>query len=451
MEGECKGIQLTVPSVGEVVWPRRLLAAAFFVSLLLTVDALLDLSPWPPSLLIGVGIVLSVSLLEKRGGLLSVLAAALILVPAALVWLAPAAAAGGRMLCARLFQASEAVNRYAYSALALPDAEEAARAAGLIRLLLACAGGGAALLAGFGRLHLWPVLIGAALALAEAFFGVTAGGVELAAFALAALLLWLRIPLGHRSSGGLCLLLAGLCVGLAVLALMPGVDQRLEERSERLRDLLEPSPAVTLGMETAEKTETAHTRHESRLNELELPETEDSRLQTRDYEGEREEQEDISLPETTDLRRILRGLLLVLLIFLLPFLPFFLLDRRRKRLLARRAAFHAGDPAAAIRSMLPHIAACLASLGLGEENANYSALVPLLEERLSPVYAARYREGVELWQEAAYSTHRMEETQREQVYALLRETEKEICQLADRKQRLRLRYWDCLIGPEEDV
>ena len=58
--------------------------------------------------------------------------------------------------------------------------------------------------------------------------------------------------------------------------------------------------------------------------------------------------------------------------------------------------------------------------------------------------AKRFAACEKLFEEAAYSTHEMKEEDRQQALALLNETEQALRQRADWKQRLRLRYRECL-------
>ena len=79
-------------------------------------------------------------------------------------------------------------------------------------------------------------------------------------------------------------------------------------------------------------------------------------------------------------------------------------------------------------------------MGYGKDNAPYAAW----NAELAPDYSVRFAACERMFEEAAYSTHEMKEEDRQQALALLNETEQILQQRADWKQRLRLRYKECL-------
>ena len=54
------------------------------------------------------------------------------------------------------------------------------------------------------------------------------------------------------------------------------------------------------------------------------------------------------------------------------------------------------------------------------------------------------RQGAEVFEEAQYSSHELQETQRQQIRELLNETEETLTARADWKQKLRLKYREWL-------
>ena len=78
-------------------------------------------------------------------------------------------------------------------------------------------------------------------------------------------------------------------------------------------------------------------------------------------------------------------------------------------------------------------------------NLLYRDRVKTLPESLPSGYALRFAGCAEDYEEAAYSTHSLPEEKRQQALALLKETETSLWRSADWKQRLRIRYWMCLV------
>ena len=152
------------------------------------------------------------------------------------------------------------------------------------------------------------------------------------------------------------------------------------------------------------------------------------------------EEEQISMPHWVNYLRIILLLLLAAALVILPFLPFILLNQRRKKALDARKAFESANTSEAVFAIFQHVAAWLEAMGYGEGNAPYAAW----NTELAPDYAERFAACEKLFEEAAYSTHEMKEEDRQQALALLSETEQILQRRADWKQQLRLKYKECL-------
>ena len=125
---------------------------------------------------------------------------------------------------------------------------------------------------------------------------------------------------------------------------------------------------------------------------------------------------------------------------ILPFLPFVLLNRRRKKALDARKVFESGNVSEAVFAIFQHVAAWLEAMDCGGGNAPYAEW----RAGLAPDYAERFAACEKLFEEAAYSAHEMREEHRRQALDLLNETEQLLRRQADWKQRLRLKYKEWL-------
>ena len=230
-------------------------------------------------------------------------------------------------------------------------------------------------------------------------------------------------------------------VSLGVTVLWPGADPATEEASERARDLLSRLTQQTDGEmpETPPgETETRHTHSQTRTDgDGEARAEHEYRLVTI-------EEEQISMPHWIDYLKIALLLMLTGTLVTAPFLPFFLVNARRKKALEARKVYEAEDVSEAVRAMFRQTAAWLEATGNGGGNTPYRDWETELTERISEAYAGRFRQGAEVFEEALYSSHEMRESQRQQIRELLSETEETLTARADWRQKLRLKYREWL-------
>ncbi len=351
---------------------------------------------------------------------------------AALLLLLPAARNGAKLVANELFTASEARNAYLYQRFgAAQPASQGLALALLLILALALFG-----LAAAGRRHLAAAPLALALAFSEIYFGLTPpAALNLLLFAsLAAAALWDR---KDPRPAALCLA-ASLLMLAATSLLAPGVDARLEERSERWRDLLAQSGPRTLVLqEEAEPESLAGERHQNRLNRTEG----EGGAGEPDYALEQRAEEELSLPLSFSWLKTLFILLLVVLLLVLPFLPFLLAGERGKRAKERRKAFDAEDSGEAVRAMFLHCVAYLDALFPQGENRNFSAPLP---EALPEDYKKEFEDARGLWLLAAYGGQSPSLEERERMRAFLDKTEELLYDRSGLKTRWRLKYIECL-------
>ena len=348
-----------------------------------------------------------------------------------LLFVIPSAKQGLQALLNRLFEASEAVNAYAYDRFAVPADQPVASAAVLLSVMgLSLLG--MTLLSG-SRLPALGLMAGCVAF--QVYFGLSfPAWVNVPLFTLFALWMMKR----PRNRKAVLSVLAGVAVlTLAALLICPGVDAATEAASEAVRDRLSQAAQSVTGAVRelpAGENETRHVHTQS------LTAGSREAQPDREYRLVTVEEEQISMPHWVNYLRIILLLLLAVALVILPFLPFILLNQRRKKALDARKAFDSGNVREAVFAIFQHITAWLEATGHGEGNMPYAAW----NVRLSPDYAERFAACEKLFEEAAYSAHEMREEQRQQVLDLLHETEQTLQRRADWKQRLRLRYRECL-------
>ena len=350
-----------------------------------------------------------------------------------LLFLIPAAREGAKALLNRLFEASEAVNAYAYDRFQVRADQPVALA---VALLLAA---GISLVGMvLGSRSRWGTLaLAAGAVLFQVYFGLAfPAWVNVPLFG--SLACWmLRRPGDRRILRTLGLGVAA--VSVAVLLLYPGTDPAAEAASEAVRDRLSQmtqSMSGALREAPAGETETRHVRHLSQTR------GEREARPDREYRLVTVEEEQVSRPRWVNYLRIALLLLLTAALVILPFLPFALLNRRRRETQEARKAFQSENIREAVAAIFQQVTAWLEAAGRGGGNTPYAEW----DVGLPPEYARHFQACEKLFEEAAYSSHEMREEDRQQALALLKETEGLLLREAGWKQRLRLRY---KLGTEE--
>ena len=372
---------------------------------------------------------------DKMGRMTAALClAAVVLV---LLFFLPAARESLKCLLNRLFSASEAVNTYVYDRFSI-----AADASPTLALLLL--GGLMAvllLLSFLRRSRLIPFLFALLLAFAEIWLGLTPPPLLNALFFVLLMLLVLRIR-DPRNAGAV--LLASAAVFLFISAVFPGVNAAQEEQSELARDRLDVLEQRITGTYAEENSTAQSAREENRLHEGADAGSKDDTRNDRGYQHLYEQEQQISRPQRVRYLKIILLTLGILALLTLPFAPFLFFNAKRKRSLARRAEFASPDCAEAIRAMFLHLTAYLDACGMGAGNCSFSRWPDRLSGHMPADYVQEYRYAASLFSEAAYSTHPMAEEQRTNMEKFLDETERILYAEAGWKQKLRLKYVECL-------
>jgi hypothetical protein len=370
---------------------------------------------------------------QSRRRIVSVFCLCVAALALAAIFLIPDLRESGKALCNALFDASEAVNAYAYDHF--PVVGGIAPVPALILTLLFVLA--LYLLAVVRASRVLALILAIVLASTQAYFGVALPlWANVLSFALlgAAFLRSFHDLLPY----GATVLLLALTVSLAV----PGIHIPTETASEAVRDRLSVMGQQIEENMTLIAPETQKTQHENRLDKDGLPEDSDRAQADRDYRYEQEQEQEISRPKRINWLKIIVILFLIIALLLGPFLPFLLLDSRRKKALERREKFDSENCSEAICAIFLHIIAYLESCGKGLGNIPFTAWTRQLQ--LPEEYRAQYEHAAMLWQEAAYTEHPMSSEQREKMRRFLLETERILYDDADRKTRFRLKYLECL-------
>ena len=406
-------------------------ALTLYAALSLAFASMLGLPPYIPALLVGAAAAAPVALAPARWSRILLLAALAFSLGAAAL---PFARSGAAVIANRLYDASEAVNAYAYDYFEVPDTASPHAALAWLTVF------GGALCAFAARRRIGALMLFLAAAFVETYFGITPPVWQnLLLFALLALLL----AQGRNGAQSAALLAGIVCVALAVCLLAPRPNAAVEAYSEHLRDELGVAAQSDWRPLPQPEAENEPVHQESRQRE-ELAASDAAGEQNRAFERQTETEQELSLPRRVDYVRIALLLLLTAAVLLVPFLPFLLLNRARRCAADRRAAFGDPDNAAAIRAMFAHTMRWLRACGLQTENRPFALCKEAVAQMTSEDYAAQYAQAVAIWQEAAYSAHGMDEEQRAAVRALLDRTEKTLYERADRRTKLRLKYKECL-------
>ncbi len=351
-----------------------------------------------------------------------------------LLALIPEAQQGFQVLCNRLFTASEAVNAYAYTYFPVQDGQSVLFAA----LLLIPAIMMIVLLTIILRSRFLILGIMVALTLFQIYFGLAfPAWINIPLYSLLAVLL---INCSSHGRAGLFIILV-LAVSVLCFVFLPDVDAATETASEKVRDHLSMIVQQLTGTaaEAPEgETETRHVHTQS----LETGEREAS--PDREYRLVTVEKEQISMPHWVNYLKIILLLLLSVAVIILPFVPFLVLNARRKRAEKAREEYYSADVSLAVRAIFQQVITWLEATDNGGGNCLYRNWADYLPDTMPEGYASRFSAGAADYEEAVYSTHVLREEKREQAINLLKETEQVLWQKADWKQRLRLKYWMCL-------
>jgi hypothetical protein len=250
----------------------------------------------------------------------------------------------------------------------------------------------------------------------------------------------LRRPAGRRDLTACGVLI--LLVTLAVAVFLSGVDTGTETASEEVRDRLSQISEQITG--TAAETSAGET--ETRHLHTRALENGDGEAETgQEFRLVTEEEEQISMPHWVNWLKAALLLILSAMLVVLPFAPFLVLNKRKKRAAENRKAFESENTGTAVRAIFRQVILWLEAVDAGAGNLLYRNWTEMLPADLPEGYADRFARCAADCEEALYSDHPMPEQKRRDAMELLKETESALWKRSNRRQRLYLKYWMCLV------
>ena len=352
-----------------------------------------------------------------------------------LLFLLPGVRLSAAALANRIFEASEAANRYLYPRFSGTEGQSLLPAAAILAAAWLL---GAALC--WGARSRGPALCFlAGCAALQAWFGLAlpawGNGILFSAFAL-------RMMHPPRTRRTVISLLAGAAAAaLAVTLFWPGTDPATEAASERVRDALSSLTGQMAGGAAGMPAGEHETRHAQ--NRSLAPGNREAG-NAGEFRPETRTEEQISRPRWMDWLRTCLLLTGTAAVTVLPFTPFVILNRKRRKALEAREALAVIPASEAVCGAFQQAVSWLEATGRGAGNLPYAEWTETVAGTVSPEYADRFGRCAKLFEKAAYSRHSLGEPDREQALGLLEETERTLQALADRKQRLRLKYREWL-------
>ncbi len=263
-----------------------------------------------------------------------------------------------------------------------------------------------------------------------AYLGVTPGIWTLTALCGALVLTGLRGQGGVLRCGTVFAAL-GLIVA-AVLLWFPGEDAALSKWEANARDRL------------AFQTAPRETLPEEKIPVEPVPETENVSTGEEAVFYREEETPAAVGGDALDLLRPLKAGVVILFFAALLFVPAVFSDCVKRKRERNREGLSDSDPGRAIRASLPYAFRWLRLGGLEPGNEPYSACGDSLGALYSLELQASFEAALPLWQEAVYSEHVMNESQRETVRAFTAAAQNAVWERLPKRRRFLARYFYAL-------
>lgn len=324
------------------------------------------------------------------------------------------------LLLNRLFAASELQQAYLYERL--PVYAQQADRAGCLRT--------AALLLGLllAQLLTLPGCFGRALALlascgAMAYLGVSPERGWL--IALAASLLLTILPQSSARQPRQMLPIAAAFLLLAALCLLSPAEEnvQLSAWEEHARD--------SLALQTAAYGE-ASARQD--VSEEQAPQNGSALFR-------QEPMQSTLNGDRQPLSKPLRAVIVIVLLLLALFLPAVYQDRLKRRREQNRTGLSDADARRDICASFHYLLRWLRLAGLKPENVPFAHYAEQIKTLFGEEISGQYLQILPIWQEAAYSTHPMNESQRTQMHTFLQTVTSLVWKQLSRTRRLWVKYW----------
>lgn len=278
------------------------------------------------------------------------------------------------------------------------------------------------------------------LVLFEAYFGITPPGIyNLLAFC--AVLLTLVTKSSAVNSAAVAASFGILAA--VILTVFPSESVRVEALSENVRDKLDAAVTSTMSLINRDAAEENRVKKEQRLSEMEA-DGETEMQNGEDIEKITETEREISRPDRINYTKIILISIVILLMFIVPFVPFYLIDRRKKRAETMREQFDSENNSEAVTAMFSHIMSWLESCGIYRSGELYSDAAESIAKTMGEGYRDSFIAALKLWQKAMYSDHALSDEERSKVKSMLEVTENTIYTRESAYRRFKLKYIYCL-------
>lgn len=247
--------------------------------------------------------------------------------------------------------------------------------------------------------------------IAFAYYGIIPSWICIAA--LAAMLIFVLSDGSILSS--LAMFLVAVIVFGLILLIDPGENYSISRADEQFRDRF--------------AFKSAYLQRDDELTEYDSLEDDSQSGQENNPEG--------TGAEFLKEHKLLTVLLIVVLVLAAIAAAVWMFMRRiRKRQAENRKGIDSKDPREAIIAMFPYAVRWLQPAGIDPAGKPFNELIPMIKADVSQHYAERYTGMYELWKEAAYSDHDMNEDRRMEMDAFLKDTVSMIKEKCDLKTRL---------------
>lgn len=364
---------------------------------------------------------------ENKKAVISIAVTGLIVTAALILARLQSFTDGVGLLLNRLFAASEARQAYTYTKFAVSANAGTAE----IRYALVPLGILSGVLCGmavmFRPLH---ALIFVSYTLFSAWLGISPSLIWSVLLIPALVLPFFDI--GKNGSGTalapvLCLVLAAAVICSAVIILFPGESDAISAFDENARDYL---AMQTMAFTDKEEYETVKNARNASDATKKFYRRDETSADTGDGDIE--------------WIRPLSIVLVILLMLLLLFLPAIFSDRLKKRREINRAGLDDPDCRESIRAMFLYSIRWLRLGGLSDLNRPYSAYADEIGEIFSQELRTSFETVLPLWQEAAYSGHEMDQSQKDQMKKFMDCAHRTVWDGLGKKQRLLANYYYAL-------
>lgn len=342
---------------------------------------------------------------------------------------------GAKLLCNRLFAASESINPYLYRYFTAAEGASETPALVFAALLLLSL----ILLALVWRNPVYTLFCMAVFCLGQIYFGLALP--VWANVLIGGILSWTLLRWDGNARTAVSYAVVFLLTALLTWLIYPGVDPLVEASSETARDYLSGAAMQMSGIRTDAAEDPVMARH---VNSRTLLTGEEAAETDQTFRLVTVEEEQISMPDVSGPLNLVLIILLCAAAAAALGTAVYKLAVRRKRLAEIRGSFCSENTAESVCAVFRHVIRYLESAGHGSGNLPFRDWPAGLRETMPEDYVSLFENCVPVFEEACYSEHSMARDRLDPVNALLAKTEELFFDRADLKAKFRLKYLECL-------